>query len=68
MAKKAKITIEEYSDRLFKEFWAAFEKEYIETGKTKQYQAGNRIKAQTRRLDRLDRETRRVRKTLEGLA
>jgi hypothetical protein len=71
MAKQVKTTMEDmsrYSDRCFEQFWDFFEKEYVETGKTKLWKAGDRLKTQTRRLDKLDRETRRVRKTLTELA
>jgi hypothetical protein len=71
MAKKVKTTVEDisrYSDRCFKGFLTFLEKEYVETGKTKLWKAGDRLETQARRLDKLDRETRRVRKTLKELA
>jgi hypothetical protein len=71
MQKNRKNTAEDmarYSDEYFKQFWAFFEQEYVETGKTKLWKTGDRLQTQVRKLDRLDRETRRARKTLKTLA
>jgi hypothetical protein len=71
MGKNKKNTLEDmarYSDECVKEFLAFFEKEYVETGKTELWKAGDRLQTQVRKLDKLDRETRRARKALKALA
>jgi hypothetical protein len=54
-----------YSEECFTQFWAFFEKEYIETGETKLWQHTQELERQERELRRLSRKITEWKKVTE---